>query len=384
MLISPSRSTRYWSQMHHALEIYQRGSSWWVRGRVEYQGVPITDYYRRSIGPLGQSQARRWADEEEERQIRKHLFGEENSLTFSEAILLYNADAKTAEYLTPLVPEIGKRYLSEISPQSILDLGPKLMPDASTDTWIRQIVTPVRSVMNNAHHLGKGPAISIKGYSNEERIRQDKRRGKKSRVKKQPGSWEWLLRFRQHAPQRHAALALFMFATGARISQAIEMHPDKHLKLDMNMACVPGAKGHDDRWLTLPKVVVDELKALPELYPRGWDKKDRDNLRVFGFADRSSPRKGWTKACDEAGIPVLGFHAAGSHGFGQEMNVRQRIDEKAAGAFGGWSDTNLMKRVYTHEEETAGKIHDAFQRGLEKAQEMTGLNLKVAESDDEA
>jgi integrase len=72
--------------------------------------------------------------------------------------------------------------------------------------------------------LGHCAPIRIKGYP-KERVAQDLKRGRKSRVKKTPGSWEWLLKFRQHAPRRHAALAMFMFMTGARISQAVAMHP---------------------------------------------------------------------------------------------------------------------------------------------------------------
>ena len=99
------------------------------------------------------------------------------------------------------------------------------------------------------------------------------------------------------------------------------------------------------------------------------------NLRVFGFADRSSPRKGWARACKAAGIDLLPFHAAGRHGFGQEMNVRQRVDEKAAGDFGGWADTTLMRRTYTHAEETSVKVHKAQRKGLRAAEKTTKLRL---------
>jgi len=247
-------------------------------------------------------------------------------------------------------------------------------PDASTDTWVRHVVTPVRSVINNAHDLGHCAPIRIKGYSKEERVAQDIKRGRKSRVKKTPGSWEWLLKFRQHAPKRHAALAMFMFMTGARISQAVAMNPDRHLKLDEMLVCIPAAKGHDDRWITVPQELVTELASLPLIYPRGFD-RTAENLRVFGFADRSSPRKGWARACKLAEIDLLPFHAAGRHGFGQEMNVRQGIDEKAAGEFGGWSDTSLMRRTYTHDEQTTEKIHEAQLRGLRAAEQATKLTL---------
>lgn len=290
--------------------------------------------------------------------------------------MMYPANSKTAAYLIPITEEWGDKMLSSIAPKDVRDLAPKLYPDASTDTWTRQVITPVRAVINNFRDTDSGDLFHVKGYTKQERVRQDKRRGKRSRVRKEPGSWEWLLKFRQHASQRHAALALTMFVTGARISQAIAMHPTLHCRLDDGKICIPGAKGHDDRWLDIPAELVAELRALPVKWPRGTARRP-ENLRLFGFADRSSPRKGWAKACKAAGIPYIPFHAAGRHGFGQEMNVRQSVDEKAAGQFGGWSDTALMKRTYTHAEEVSGKVHEAFYRGLKEAQRLTGLSLAM-------
>lgn len=358
------------------LEIYRRGATWWARGRVEYLGAPISGYYRVSTGAATEAGARDWCTQEEQRCIRRHLLGEEKpELTFVDALELYDSDPRTSEYLIPITARIGEMLVRDITPKLVRDLGPELMPGASTDTWIRQVVTPIRAVINNAHDLGKCAPIRIKGYDKAERVAQDKARGKRSRVRKTPGSWDWLLRFRRHAERRHAALALFMFSTGARISQAVEMHPKRHLDLQNARACIPGAKGHDDRWVDIPPELVTELANLPVLYPRGWPRKP-DNARVFGFADRSSPRKGWDAACKAAGIERIPFHAAGRHGFGQEMNIRQPVDEKAAGEYGGWSDTGLMRRTYTHAEETSGKIHSAWKAGLDRAEQETGIAIE--------
>lgn len=358
------------------LEIYARGPTWWARGRVEYQGTPITEYYRCSTGASDEAGAAQWCREEEQRRIRRHLLGDDAGLTFAEAVLLYNADPKTAGYLIPIVEKLGPSLVSKITPKAVRDLGREIYPDAGTATWTRQVVSPVRAVINNAHDLGKCGPIRVKGYMKAESVAQDKARGRTGRKRYPPGSWEWLLLFRAHASPRHAALALFMYVTGARISQAIEMHPGHHLDLQNHMVCVPGAKGQPDRWLKIPTELVVELANLPPLWPRGVKRLKR-NMRLFGFADRSSPRKGWETACKKAKIEFLPFHAAGRHGFGQEMNVRQAIDEKAAAEFGGWSDTALMRRTYTHAEDTAGKVHDAFYKGLRAAEQTTGLTIST-------
>jgi len=359
------------------LEPYRRGAVWWAKGRVEYLGKPITDYYRCSTGASEAAGAWAWCRDEEERRINEHVLGANRTLTFAKAVMVYPANAATAKYLIPIVTEWGSKLLSSIAPRDVRALARKLYPDASTDTWTRQVITPVRAIINNFRDSEKGEAFRVKGFSKKERLDQDKRRGKRSRVRKEPGSWEWLLRFRQHAPQQHAALALTMFVTGARISQVVAMHPKDHCRLDEGMICIPAAKGHDDRWLPIPAELVDELRALPLMYIRR-TKRIPANLRLFGFAGRSGPIKGWKKACEEAGIPYIPFHAAGRHGFGQEMNVRQAIDEKAAGEFGGWSDTALMKRTYTHAEGVADKVHDAFYRGLKDAEKLTGITLSTS------
>ena len=362
-----------------SLEIYRRGNTYWARGRITHQGQPIGEYVRCSTGATDEAGAWAWCRDEEARIVRRFLVGDEHALTFAEAILLYDADPKTAAYLIPVVGEIGETPVSQITPKLVRELGARLYPDAGTATWTRQVVSPVRAVINNAHDLGKCAPIRVKGFSKAERVAQDKARGNTGRRKYPPGSWEWLLQFRAHADCKVAALALFMFVTGARVGQATAMHPGQHLDLQNFKACVPGAKGQPDRWLRIPKELVVELANLPKLWPRGWERKPK-NLRLFGYADRTAPRKAWNNAIEKAGIEFIPFHSAGRHGFGQEMNVRQKLDEKAAGDWGGWSDTGLMRRTYTHAEDTQAKVHDAFYRGLREAEKKTGLTLDGKEA----
>lgn len=143
-----------------------------------------------------------------------------------------------------IVKETGETPIAKITPKIIRDLGPKLYPNNATDTWRRWVIVPVRAAILNAHDHGICPAIRVKGYGEATRLAQDAKRGKTSRQKKQPGTWEWLLKFRSVASPRLAALAFFMFATGARIGQAVTMRPDTHLaKIHEGILIVPGAKG---------------------------------------------------------------------------------------------------------------------------------------------
>lgn len=360
------------------LEAYERGSTWWARGRADLNGRPISDYIRESTGASDRQGALDWIAEREDRERRRHLVGEELiPLTFAEAVVLYDADPDTAKHLIPILRELGGLLVRDITPKMIRELGRKLYPLNCTDSWRRWVVTPARAVINNAHdQLGGGrcPAITIKGYKEEERVAQDKARRKPSRVESRPGDWEWLLKFREQAPRRVGALALFMFATGRRIGQSVAMHPDD---LDLQNARVrpPGAKGHGDEWISIPMEMVVELANLPPKTPRGWDRGDKRNLRVFGYADRCTPLKAWKSACARAGIDYRPPHAAGRHGFGQEHVIRQGTDAKATAKFGAWSDTRMLEQTYTHAEDVVTKIHAGFSAGLVQAEQATGLKL---------
>ena len=359
------------------LEAYRRGLTWWAKGRVDYNGRPISAYIRESTQASDRSGAQDWIADREEAERRRYLVGEDvRPLTFADAVLLYPANPETAKHLIPILGQLGETLVRDISPKIVRDLGPKLYPGNCTDSWRRWVISPTRAVINNAHDvLGpRCPPISIKGYSERERIAQDKRRKKPSRIERMPGSWDWLLHFREHAGPRLGALAFMMFVTGRRIGQSVAMHPDD-LDLQHARIRVPGAKGHGDEWITIPMELVVELANLKPKTPRGWDRTDRRNLRVFGYADRCGPLKAWRTACASAKIPYLPPHSAGRHGFGQEQIVRRGTDEKAVGKYGAWSDTGLLRRTYTHAEDVVTKIHAGFRTGRVQAEKSTGLKL---------
>lgn len=360
-----------------SLEAYRRGAVWWAKGRVDYNGRPISGYIRESTGASDPAGARDWISEREEAERRRHLIGEEKRpLTFNDCVELYVGPPSMATYLLPIVDEIGDMLVRDITPKLIRDLGAKLYPKNCTDSWRRWVVTPARAVINNAHEL-KGslcPPIKIKGYTEAERVDQDKKRKKASRLERRPGDWEWLLQFREHAPPRLGALALFMFTTGRRVGQSVAMHPSD-LDLQNGRVKVAGAKGHADAWIEIPPELVADLGNIKPKTPRGWDRTKKKNLRVFGYASSCGPLKSWRKACKDAGIDYRSPHAAGRHGFGQEQVVRQGTDAKAAAKYGAWSDTAMLSKTYTHAEDVEAKIHAGFRTGLVQGQKATGLKL---------
>jgi integrase len=334
------------------LELYKRGRKWWIRGRAD----GIDGYVDRSLRTFDEAVAKAKLREIERKAQQRALLGpdapsEEEELTFSDAVLLYDAKPADAGYLKKIIPEIGNLRLKDIKPKFVRELGKKLYPTAACDTWRRQVVTPICAVINNAHQEKGTPLIRVKAYTANERKEQDEHRGKQSRKEKTPGSWEWLTAFREHANRYQGALALFMFTTGARITQAILIEP-RHLDLQNNRLMIPAAKGHPEQWISLMTEVVVELANLP---PR--------NGRVFGYQQRWGVYKAWKTACKKAGIEYIPPHSAGRHGFGTELVVRQGIDPRTAADIGRWSSPKILLDTYTHSDGSSASVHDAFRRG---------------------
>lgn len=330
------------------LEPYRRGRTWWAKGRIEIDGRPITDYIRVSTGASDEAGARDWITQETDRKKRRYILGDApQELTFDEAVVLYPAKPAEAQKLIRILPELAGRTVASISPRELRDLGPRLMPDCATDTWWREIVTPVRAVINNAHDLGLCPPIRVKSYSGKDRIAQDIARGRQSRVERKPGSRAWLDAFTAHADVYNAALAEFMFETAARISQAVALRPED-LDLMQSRVWLAASKGHPAQWVAISTAMTVRLANLPAKRPRARRGEKRLPARVFGYASPTSMHARWRAICRAASIEYLAPHAAGRHGFYTEMRVRQGIDPITAARAGRWADPTLPDRVYAH------------------------------------
>ncbi len=131
------------------LQPYRRGKTWWAKGRVEYNGRPITDYIRESTGSLDEAGARDWIAERENIERRRYIVGEERPLMFAEAVCLYPASAEMAKHLIPILAEFGDFAVKDISPKMVRDLGPTLTDRLAQDDTRRNFRTsPAPSCAN--------------------------------------------------------------------------------------------------------------------------------------------------------------------------------------------------------------------------------------------
>lgn len=346
------------------LELYLRGQTWWVRGRLEGE----ERYFRESLGTSVEAVARAKVRDIEAEALKRAVLGRdapkpEERLTFADAVLMHEPKGNDISYLAKLIPELGDLLVSDITPKLVKQTAKRMYPNASVDTWHRQVVVPVRAVINAAHEQGLCPPIRVKAFTKNERMAQDRARGKDSGVKRKPGSWEWLLAFMEHAEPRQAAMALFMFTTGARITQTMEMKRTSDLDLFRKRVRLPAAKGHPAQWVDILPEVAVAIANLPK--PEG----KLNQERVFYWAgQRSGWFYGeWRRACKEAGIEYLPPHSAGRHGFGTELIVRQGVDPATAAALGRWSSAKVLLDTYAHADGSSASVQQAFQAGLEAA-----------------
>jgi len=341
------------------LELYQRGDIFWVRGRP----ADSDEYVRKSLGTSDEAIANAAVREIEAAARKRRILGPdapkpEDELTFAAAVLLYPATPKEAGYLKRLVKREGRTRVRDMTPTYVLQLGPKMMPTASTDTWHRQITTPVRSIINNAHALGKCAPIKVRAYSELERVKQDVARGRQSRQPKSPGSWEWVLAFCAVADPRDAALAYFMFRHGYRVSQSVAMTRRDDMDLSAGRVRVHASKGHAAHWVELDP---EEVAMIANLEPP-FRKAGADRVFRIPNARNGALYRRWQAACTKAGIEYLPPHAAGRHGYGTEMVVRQAIDPVSAAA-DKWSNPAVMLKTYAHAEDAAAKVRAAMTAG---------------------
>lgn len=350
-----------------SLEKYPRGNVWWVRGIRPDTGIYIRESLGTSDDEIADTKVREiYAEARKRRLLGADAPKPEDELTFAGAYLHYDTPKSQKPYLLLIMKKIGRERVKNITPQSIRLLAKRMYPDAAADTWQRQVITPIRSVINNAHELGLCAPIRVKAFTKAERVKQDVARGKQSRVPKVPGSWPWVLAFCDAAKElgkpRYAALAYFMFRHGYRLTQSIEMTRKDDMDLSAGKVRVHASKGHPAHWVDLEPEEVVMIANLPTAY-RGEARK-----RVFTIAGGRSGAfyRDWTAICVHAGIEELKPHAAGRHGYGTEMVVRQKVDPVSASE-NLWSDPSVMLRTYSHSDDAQAKVRDAFRAGLEAA-----------------
>lgn len=262
--------------------------------------------------------------------------GASNTCTFAEAVVTYLQDGGESRFLKPILDEWHDRNVRLIRSGHARDLANEIYPRAKPATKNRQILVPITAVLNHAAERGFCAPFRP-------------RRFKVLEVYKDAVDRSWIERFRQHASHDHlAALALFMFQTGARIGEAISLTPHA-IDYENRVARIPKAKNGHPHAYHLSEQMAAELRSLP--IKKGL---------VFGYRSRHSVYKAWRTSCARAGIAYVPPHQAGRHSFATEMIVRKGVDVATTAKLGGWRSAKVLLDAYTHPGDLQGVTDQVF------------------------
>ena len=297
------------------LTVYRRGEIWHYRGTVAGRRL------RGSCKTADKKLAERIAHERERREWKGRLDGPEAVLSFAQAASLYLDAQKPARFLSAVAGYWKNTPVKEITAGAVRQAAIVLYPAHSGATRNRQALVPTMAVINHAAELELCQPLRVKRFSVEKK-------------EKEPATWEWIAAFMAAARPNLAALACFMFLTGARITEAVSLTWDE-VDLGSARALIRQTKIGAERWAHLPPVLVAAIANIP-----------RREGRVFGYVSRISAGPQWDKVVKRAGIRHLSFHAC-RHGFATAM-LHAGVDPVTVAKRGGWKTPAHVFATYGH------------------------------------
>ncbi|EFO31523.1 phage integrase [Roseibium sp. TrichSKD4] len=310
------------------LKLYKRGEVW------HYAGTVAGHRLRGSCRTTQKTTAQQIAAKVEARYWQSHLNGPEAVLTFAQAALLHREAEKSDRFLVPVEDYWKNTLVNQITPGAIRKSALDLYPNAGAATRNRQVIVPTQAIINHAAELELCSRVSVKRFPVE-------------RKEKEPATAVWIERFMVSANPHLGALALFMFCTGARISEALNVHWED-VSLTDRKALIRQTKIMDERRAHLPAHLVAAMANI---------EGDRTG-KVFKYSSRDTAKIQWNKVIKRAGIKHLSFHAC-RHGFATTM-LQAGVDPVTVAKRGGWKDTQQLFRTYGHASEDNGVIDRVF------------------------
>lgn len=297
------------------LTIHKRGKTWHFRGTVAGRRL------RGTTGTEDKAEASRFAANVEAREWKRSVDGPQAVLTFAQAAMLYRAAGKSTRFLEKVEDHWKDTLVRDISAGAIRQASIDLYPGCSAATRNRQGIVPTQAVINHAAEQELCPIIRVKRFPVE---------------KKEPKyvTVAWVRKFAASAPPHMAALAWFMFQTGARISEALRVTWED-VDLKARTVRIQQTKTRSERTAHLPAESFAGIANQP-----------RSRERVFFYKTRASGHHAWSGAVERAGLQKRSFHSC-RHGFATGL-LRAGHDPVTVADAGGWKTPRLVLDTYGH------------------------------------
>lgn len=315
------------------LKLYKpRGSNVW-----HYRGTIAGNRLRSSTGTTERKTAQRIAAEAESRFWERGA--NRKTLTFPKAVALYFAAGKSERYVAKLEDYWKDAPVSEINAGLIRQAAHELYPGTSGATKNRQVIVPMQAIINHCAEMGLCDHLKMKRFEYETEI-------------KKPVTKDWIDAFKCHASEPGiGVLGLFMFATGARISEALAVEW-RDIDFKARTVLIRQTKLGNERISHLPSQLFIALVNLP-----------RDQ-KPFPFYLRQVQIL-WKETIEAAGIEYLTPHCC-RHGFATGL-LRAGVDVLTVAKLGGWKSTAHVFNTYGHANDDPTLTDRLFDAPTQKA-----------------
>ena len=300
------------------LKLYRRGTIW------HYTGTVAKRRLRGSTKTALKDEAERVANEIE----RRTLKGDRDPgevLTFAQAAMEYRKVHGEPRYLVMVEDYWRDTLVKHITRGALKRAATALLPAAKGAYRNRAVIVPTAAVINFAASLELCPPFRPERFPEIKAVRE-------------PATWAWVQSFMAQASPHLAALAAFMFLTGARVSEAVSVEW-RHVDLSAARVRIKmGKLGGQERMAHMPPELVAAIANIPsERAAQG---------RVFGYASGQACKDPWHVAIKRAGIKRLTPHSC-RHGFATAL-LHAGVDPITVAKRGGWKDPQQLFRTYGH------------------------------------
>lgn len=330
--------------------------NWYLRGTV--RGISVDE----STGTGDRKAAEEVRAVREAELLKRSVHGDSATRTFAEAALSYLETGGEGVHLAPILKLIGTKPLAAIGQAEIDTLAKKLKPNAAPSTINRHIHTPVAAVL---HHAAR------KRWCEKPVI---------ARPKEPKGRIRWVSheeaqRMIQAAAPHLRPLVVFLFSTGARISEALYLD---WRNVDLERAHVEflDTKNGEARGVPLHPRAVAALSALPhrqgavfrrslprmtasgKMTPLGAPYEDRDG-------GGGQIKTAWRGMLKRAGIDDFSPHDC-RHTWAT-WHYRANRDLTALMELGGWKSASMVMRyAHVNTSHLAGSIGEIWGKSGER------------------
>jgi integrase len=303
------------------LTLYKRGKIYHYRGTVAGRRL------RGSTGTEKKAAAQRFISDIEDKQWKGHFDGPGAVLTFSQAAILYREAGKPDRFLDQIEVYWKDTLVKDINAGMVRKAAIALYPTATAATRNRHVIVPTQAIINHAAEMELCNHLKVKRFSVETK-------------KKTPATWEWVQAFMLHANPHLAALCCFMFLTGARVSEAVDLRWGD-VDLSAATALIRQTKVGKERTAHMPPALVVAIANIQS-------NRNPDD-KVFKYSTRSTVKPQWNKVFKRAKIIPLTFHAC-RHGFATAL-LHKGVDPITVAKLGGWASAQLVFETYGHAKE---------------------------------